>query len=364
MIRHRRSRKDVPMQRIMIAAIAAMLTLGSGAASAEGGMMLRGRLFIVSSASSSSLAEMLARSFAERHPGVRAPATQAIGSARALDFFCSGIGPQTPDIALSTRRMSRAMIETCAANDVRDIVELQLGFGAVVVATRRGDPVPPLTSRQIWSALAAEQPQDEEFVPNRARFWSDVAPALPRQEIRVIVPASGSGSRVLFNDLVMEAGCRHVREVRLVFEATYRLAKCVTERTDSALRQVPAQEVPAALLAAPPGTLAVMTYDQLVASGGTFVAVSLDGTVPTAATIANDDYDQVRTYFLYAKRQHARNVSGVGVVRGVHEFLAEATSEQAAGPGGYLSLTGLVPLGPAERSAQRRNALRMTLMNR
>jgi phosphate transport system substrate-binding protein len=352
------------LRRFIPAILAAVVALGAGPAAAQGGMTLRDKLVIVSSSSSAGLSTLLARAFAERFPAVPAPATEAIGSARALDRFCAGIGPQSPDIALSTRRMPRTMLETCAINGVRDIVEVQLGYGAVVLATRRGDPVPPLTSRQVWAALAAEQPVEDEFLPNRARFWSDAGPGLPRNEIRVILPAAGSGIRALFDDLVMEAGCRQVREIRLLFEAAYRHSKCVTLRSDPGVRALPSADIPSALLAAPPGTIAVMSYDQLVASGGNFVALNLDGTVPTPATIASDDYDQSRVFYLYAKRQHSRNSNGVGVVRGIHEFLAEATSEQAVGPGGYLTAAGLVPLGPADRAAQRRVALRLTPMSR
>lgn len=351
------------MLRVLPAALAGLLALG-GTAAAQGSLTLRDRLSVVSSSSSAGLAELLARGFTERHAGVPAPALQAIGSARALDQFCAGIGPQTPDIALSTRRMSSAVAESCAANGVRDIVEVQIGYGAVVIAARRGDPAPALSSRQVWAALAAEQPVQDDFLPNRARQWSEVGQALPRSDIRVIVPPRGSGTRVLFDDLVMEAGCRQVREIRLIFEASYRLSKCITQRGDGAVRVVAAADIPAALMAAPPGTLAVMTFDQVVAGGGNFVPLSLDGALPTPASIAGDDYEQVRTFYLYAKRQHSRNNAGVGVVRGIHEFLAEATSEQAGGPGGYLTVAGLVPLGPADRAAQRRVALRLSVMSR
>jgi phosphate transport system substrate-binding protein len=352
------------LRRIIPAFVAGALALCGSAASAQTTMTLRDRLVIVGSSSSSSLMNLLTRNFGERYAGVLPPVVQSLGSARALELFCTGIGPQTPDIVFSTRRMPRTIVETCLGNGVRDIVELQVGYGAVVIAARRGEPAPALTSRQVWAALAAEQPVNDEFVPNRARLWSDVTPGLPRTPIHVILPSVESGTHVLFDDLVMEAGCRQVKEIRLIFEANYRLSKCVTNRTDGATRVVPAVEVPAVLMAAPPGTLAVMTYDQLVASGGNFVALSLDGTVPTARTISTEEYNQVRSFYVYAKRQHGRNQSGVGVVRGIREFLDETTSEAAGGPGGYLTAAGLVPLGPAERSAQRRIALREILMNR
>jgi phosphate transport system substrate-binding protein len=85
---------------------------------------------------------------------------------------------------------------------------------------------------------------------------------------------------------------------------------------------------------------------------------------PSSTSIGSLDYDPARTFYLYAKRQHSRNQQGVGVVRGIREFLLEATSEHAGGPSGYLAAAGLVPLTPAERAAQRRVAQRQTLMSR
>lgn len=373
------STKEKPVRRTFLPLIAALVALGGATASAQvgsapagaspvgapaAGLTLRDRLVIVSSSSSAGIAQLLAQSFAERFDGANPPHLRAIGSSQALELFCAGVGVQTPDIAITTRRMPRAMVENCSANGVRDIVELQIGLGAVVLAARRGEVLPNVSSRQVWSALAAEQPAENEFIPNRATNWSDVGPGLPRVPIRVIVPAAGSGTRMLFEDLILEAGCRHVRDIRLIFEASYRHGKCVTLRSDGAVTPVPAADVPARLLAAPPGTLAVMSYDQLVASGGNFLAVTLDGDLPTASSIASGSYEQSRTYYLYAKRQHGRNLQGVGVVRGLREFLNEASSEQAGGPGGYLSLAGLVPLPPADRAAQRRIAERQTLMSR
>ena len=205
------------MRRHAFALIAGILAFGCGSAAAQTNITLRDRLVVVSSASSAGLTHLLVRNFGERYEGVPVPITNAIGSARALELFCSGTGAQTPDIAIVTRRMPRAMQEACGANGVRDIIELQIGLGAVVLVARRGDAVPNLTSRQVWEAVAAERPVDDEFLPNITRFWSDIAPTLPRSDIRLIVPATSAGTRALFDDLVMENGCRYVKAVRLLF---------------------------------------------------------------------------------------------------------------------------------------------------
>ena len=74
---------------------------------------------------------------------------------------------------------------------VRDVIELKLGFGAVVLVARRGDPMPQLSARNLQEALAAERPtSDGIFAPNAnsyrrfkansyapvAATWSGVTP--------------------------------------------------------------------------------------------------------------------------------------------------------------------------------------------
>ncbi|BBK42746.1 phosphate ABC transporter substrate-binding protein [Allostella vacuolata] len=350
-----------PIAAILSGALAATLALVVDAR-AEDMLTLRDRLLLVGSSTTLGVSAQLAGTFAERHAGVQRPELRIADTAAAAELFCAGIGPETPDIAILSRRLSATLLEACHENGVRDIVEVQIGLGAIVLAANRGDPAPALTSRQVYEALAAERVSGEAFVPNTAATWSQIAPYLPNIPIRVIVPAEGSGTRRLFEDLVLEAGCRHIPGIRLLFEAAYRRGKCVTMRTDGAVVAVPLLDVPAVVFAAAPGTIGVMPLAEVMSSGGNLVALSLDGIDATAASVSSQEYEQTRVIYLYAKRQHARNQSGVGVVRGISEMLTEATREAAVGPGGYLSNSGLIPLPPADRLAQRRIAERMTLM--
>ena len=346
-----------------IAVLATTVATGLPAA-AQGMIMQRDRLQIVTSASSSAVTEVMVNRFTEHFEGVRRPQVRVTGTGVGFEAFCAGIGPETPDILVASRRMPRSTFENCKSHGVTEIIEIRLGLGAVVLAARRGDPAVPLTSQQVYAAVAAEISERETFEPNRRTSWAEVDSSLPRRDIRLIVPEAGSGTRALFEDLVLEAGCRELRPIRQLFEAAYRRSKCVTLRTDGRVIAVRSDDVVSALLASPPGTLAVMSFDQMVRSAGNVVPIALDGVQPNPASIAALEYDQTRTVYLYAKRQHSRNRQGIGVVRGVREMLVEATTEQASGPGGYLSAAGLVPLPPADRAEQRRIAERSALMSR
>jgi phosphate transport system substrate-binding protein len=333
-------------------------------AQAQGIITLRDRLHIVSSSSAHGVTEALVGAFVSRYADVRPPRVEILGSIAALSRFCAGVGMNTPDIAISSRRIARAQLNECQTNGVSDVVELQIGQGAVVIAMRRGDSIANLSTFQIYTALAAEVAQGREFVANAQDTWSQVGDGLPETQIRAILPNHSSGTRGLFDDFIMEGGCRDVAAVRQIFLASLRVPKCTTLRADRRVRELAISEGPAALLDSPFGTIAAMSYAQLLESGGNLLPVALNGVLPTAATIANHEYDLTRTIYLYAKRQHARSMQGIGVVRGVREFGLEAVSEAMGGPGGQLSSLGIVPFPAAQRATQRSIADRLTLISR
>jgi phosphate transport system substrate-binding protein len=331
---------------------------------AQGIITLRDRLHIVSSSSSNAVTEALVGAFVSRYAEVRPPRVEIVGSIAALSRFCVGVGMNTPDIAISSRRIARAQLSECQSNGVSDVVELQIGQGAVVIATRRGDSITNLSTFQIYSALAAEVAQGRGFSTNTHDTWSQVGDGLPETQIRAILPNYLSGTRGLFDDFIMEGGCRDVPAVRQIFLAALRVPKCTTVRADRRVRELAITEGPSALLDSPFGTIAAVSYAQLLESGGNLLPVALNGVLPTAATIANHEYELTRTIYLYAKRQHARSMQGVGVVRGVREFGLEAVSEAIGGPGGQLSSLGIVPFPAAQRATQRGIADRLTLISR
>ena len=360
-------RRNLPMMLPVLRQIVLGLTislLGAAPGIAREGITLRDRLQIVASSSTHHVTETLVEAFINRYADVRPPRLEIMGSATALERFCAGVGVNTPDIAISSRRISRAQLDQCQSNGVSDVVELQLGQGAVVIAMRRGDTVATLSTRQIYTALAGELALEDGFIVNSLNTWSEVSASLPETAIHAILPDLTNGTRSLFNDFVMEGGCRDVKVVRRVFLASIRVAKCTTLRQDGRVRELSMAEVPAALLDSPPGTIAALSYAQLLESGGNLVPVALNGVLPGAATIATGDYELTRTLYLYAKRQHARSIQGVGVVRGVREFAIDAVSEAIGGPGGALSVIGLVPFPAVQRAAQRSVAERLTLISR
>ena len=67
----------------------------------------------------------------------------------------------------------------------------------------------------------------------------------------------------------------------------------------------------------------------------------MDGVEPTFDNIVAGKYEISRTLYFYVKNQHE------GQVPGIREFVAEFTSDKAAGEEGYLADKGMIPF-PAE----------------
>lgn len=325
----------------------------------------RDALWVLASGSTNHVARELIAAFGSSYQVAAPPRLDLMSTPQALAAFCSGIGAGTPDIFVTTRRASASAKEQCVARGVTEVVEVEIGLGALVLATKKGDPLTAVSSEQVWRALAAEAVVNDEFAPNRVTRWSDVSPRLPGTDIRFVVPSPSGSTRSFFENLVLEAGCRHNATVRLIFEAAYRRGKCITMRQDGRVLERAVDDIPGEILRGPAGTIGVLSLGQVRASGGTLVPLQLDGTVPTSASIASREYLPSVRIYIYAKKQHGRAVAGVGVVRGIREFTMLAVSEQMAGPDGRLSTNaGLVSLDPDARVRQRAIAANQTVISR
>lgn len=287
------------------------------------------------------------------------PTLELWGTTAGIKDFCDGVGPAYPDILAASRRMHKDELDECVANDVRDIVEIKVGLTALYVVTKKGNPVFNVTPRMFYHALAALLPEKGEFDHNKKTTWRQVDKSAPDLPIRVLVPAQGSGTHDSFAALFMEAGCRRVKEIDAIYAAPERVQLCTTLRTDGVVTEIPepyGDEIIKRLLASPPGTLAVIAGDVHDKSRDKADPLPVAGIEPTDQAIARFDYEMATFMYIYFKRAHMRNRSGVGVVAGIREFMAEVTREEMMGEGGVIDELGFVPLRKSAREEQRKRA--------
>jgi len=101
-------------------------------------------------------------------------------------------------------------------------------------------------------------------------------------------------------------------------------------------------------LEANPSALGIFGFSFLDQNTDRLQGSLIDGESPTFEEIAAARYPISRSLYFYVKKSH------VGQVPGLKEYVAEFTSERAAGEEGYLADKGLIPL-PAEERKQVRS---------
>lgn len=293
--------------------------------------------------------------------GLPAAEIQAVGTSKGVAGFCSGIGIATPDIVAMSRRMRFGEFETCTKNGVKDILEIQLGYEALVVVVRNDDDL-ALSLSDLYHGLAKELPEDDEFLPNDSNTWKDVNPKLPDTRIAAILPSRALGARGFFNDRFLQGACRNIFQINSIFEADDRVEQCIGLRGEGRIKEVGlplVDKMREAFQTAKPGTIGVMSLRHAQELADVVKVISFDGMVATREAIADRSYRYVRPLYYYVKRAHVKDYTGAGPVAGLREFITEVTRDSAIGAEGYLIPLGLVPMGEDRRDEVREAALHL-----
>ncbi|MGV1683530.1 substrate-binding domain-containing protein [Sphingopyxis sp. NJF-3] len=265
--------------------------------------------------------------------GNKTPKIDSTGTGGGFERFCQGVGGDTPDIANASRRMKKKEFDTCAANGVKDIVEIQIGIDGIALGEASRGPGFKLTEEDVYKALAAN-PYGK---PNTAKTWKDVNPALPAVGISVFGPPSTSGTYDAFKELILGKGC----DANPAMKALKDSDKDKHEAVCTGLRGAPFyveqgenDNLIISKLDKNPDSLGIFGFSYLDANKDKIKAVPVQGVSPTYATIADGSYPGSRPLFIYVKKAH------VGVVPGLADYVAEFL--KGAAEGGYLAPKGLI----------------------
>lgn len=324
---------------------------------------LRHYIRVLAPESMQPYAEAMVQAFMGRRQG-QPPVIETRPARTAATLFCAGVGAAHPDVLVMPRRLSHAEYSRCTEQGVEQIAEVVFGYEVLALAVKREATPFPLTAEQLYRALAAEVPKDGQFQANTARTWHEVDGRLPEQEIRVVIPGKEAGARDLFNNEVLEAGCRGLAEIRKIYSATERTAKCLSLRRDGPLLEPPPYALQSHLLQAPAGTIGVLPLHQVEMAGRSLLTLPFEGVLPTRPSLETGSYPLSRKLYLYVKLGHIQERKGYGVTEGLREFLREASGEQALEPGGIFDRLGLILPPPAERVRQRLDGLLLRPMVR
>ncbi|MGI1661869.1 substrate-binding domain-containing protein [Palleronia sp. KMU-117] len=270
------------------------------------------------------------------------PVVESGGSSAGLKRFCEGLGETTIDIANSSRPIREGEVAECAANGVTDIIEVRIGYDGIVFASQINGPAfTTFTPEQWYKALAAEHFVDGALVPNTFTTWDQVDPALPAVEIAAFIPGTKHGTREVFEEKVILAGCEEGGHMQAMLDGGVdedtAEAKCMAIRTDGKSVDIDGDYTETlARIDANPNGVGVFGLAFYENNTDKLKVATMGGVAPTVETISSGEYPVSRPLFFYIKKAH------IGVIPGLQEFAEFFISDEIAGPDGPLAAYGLV----------------------
>ena len=269
------------------------------------------------------------------------PVVEGGGSSTGRRMLCEGVGEATIDIANSSSLMKDSEREVCAANGVTPI-EVRFGYDGIVFASDINGASFAFTPSDIYLALAAEIPVDGAMVANPNANWTDVNADLPSQEINMFVPGTNHGTREVFDENVVLAGCEESGAAEALAamgmdEDTVE-ETCMTLRTDGRSVDIEGDYTQTlANLESTPLGIGVFGLSFYENNTDRLQVATMSGVVPTVDAIASGEYPVSRPLQFYIKAEH------IGVNPGLKEYVEFFISNEIAGDGGPLAEYGLVP---------------------
>jgi phosphate transport system substrate-binding protein len=338
------------IRKSLLITLALLLAVSVGSAYAA-----RDYISIVGSSTVYPFATVVAEQFGKT-TAFKTPKIESTGSGGGLKLFCAGVGVEHPDITNASRRIKKSEVDKCAANGIKDVIEIKIGYDGIVMANSKKATAFKLTRKDIFLALAAKVPDPKggtNLVENPYRTWKDVNPSLPAVKIEVLGPPPTSGTRDAFLELAMEKGGQTFDWIKKMRKKDKKAYKMITHtiREDGAYIEAGENDnLIVQKLQANPSALGIFGFSFLDQNTDKIQGSYIEGTAPTFDNIADGKYPVSRPLFFYVKKAH------VNVIPGMKEYLDEFTSEKAWGPDGYLPEKGMIPMPPAERKEFRMNA--------
>ena len=335
----------------LLTASALALTL---AACGGGQSQSRDQIRAVGSSTVYPFAKAVAASFTSANSGLKSPIVEANGTGAGMKLFCAGVGTQHPDIENASRRMKKSEYDDCAKNGVKDVVEIQVGLDGVAFAEANGGPGIGLTPTDVYKALAA----NPFGKPNTAKTWKDVNPALPAVPILVYGPPSTSGTRDALKELILMKGCDTDPAMKALKDSNkdQHDKVCADVRSDGAYVDSGENDnLIVQKLEANPRAMGIFGFSYLEENSDKLKGLTMDGVVPTYASIADFSYPGARPLFIYVKAAH------LNAIKGLKEFVGEWAKNW--GKNGLLAKQGMVVAPDDVQAANARVASSMTLLD-
>ena len=294
-------------------------------------------VFAVGSSTVYPFATAAAEAYKSANAGSKTPKIESTGTGGGVERFCQGVGSEHPDIVNASRALKKSEFDACVKNNVKEILEIQIGFDGLAIGESVAGPKFALTQEDIYKALAAT-PYGK---PNTAKTWKDVNPALPAVAISVFGPPSTSGTYDSLKEIFLEKGCDKNPDMKALKETNKDEHKKICTTIRSAPEYVEQGENDNLIiqkLDKNPTSVGIFGYSFLDSNRAKIRDIPINGTAASYDSIASGAYPGARPLYIYVKKAH------IGVIPGLKEYVAELM--KGAEPAGYLSKKGLITAKP------------------
>lgn len=269
------------------------------------------------------------------------PVVESGGSSAGLKRFCEGVGENTIDIANASRQIREREVKACAENGVTDIIEVRIGYDGIVFASDINGNSFAFTPSDWYNALAPKVLVDGAIVDNPYTSWNQFNDALPDQPISAYIPGTKHGTREVFEEKVLAAGCEATGAMEAMIAAGMSEDDaedaCISVRTDGVSTDIDGDYTETlARIDSNKNGIGVFGLAFYENNTDKLQVATMSGIVPTTESIAAGEYPVSRPLFFYVKKAH------IGVIPGLKEFAEFFVSDEIAGPDGPLAEYGLV----------------------
>lgn len=290
-----------------------------------------------------------------------APVVESGGSSAGLKRFCEGVGENTIDIANASRAIRDSEIAACAEAGVTDIIEVRIGYDGIVFASQIDGPAfTAFEPSDIFNALAPLVMVDGALVENPHTKWSDFNADLPDADILAFIPGTKHGTREVFEEKVIAAGCEATGAMEAMIAGGMSEDDaedaCLAVRTDGRSVDIDG-DYTETLARIDANTNGIGVFGLAFYENNTdkLKVATMSGVEPTTETIAAGVYPVSRPLYFYIKAAH------IGVIPGLQEFANFFISDEVAGPSGPLAAYGLV--SDPELAATQQTVMNNVTMN-
>lgn len=274
------------------------------------------------------------------------PIVESTGTGQGFKRFCQGDSLKYPDFVNASRAINEREIYLCKKNNVVNIEKIKIGYDGIVIGNYIKSKTLKITKEQLFLALAKRvyDRKTKKLINNPYKKWSDINPKLPRQNIKIFGPPKTSGTRDVFEEIVMKGYCKkNLKLIQSYSSKTTFNNKCHEIRNDGAFIESGENDhLIINKLKSNPNSFGIFGYNFLAINKNIIHPTQIDGIIPSKNSIAMKKYSLSRPLYVYFK------VDNIDKVDKVKEFIKEIISKETIGKNGYLIHSGLIPLSKSE----------------